>query len=618
VVDTGVTTRTSGSSLVLGYLPHVIGNNSMISDWLEAIGESITEFTKIRERKVRNQHWIDTTEGSNLDKIGLGLANIKRYGDDDEKYRYRIKSVMGFDGGGNLNTMTGMAQMEYNTGSWFAWHVLRKGIGDGLECNRFGRCFGESGRATLIEWLYQSGQTFGSSADRFNNNVEQFKALGVTYQGFGETLPSDLDYGNSDTGGWYYSSTGTELYPFTVSVSSTGISYIYGGSSIHVSFISTGDGTRITKIINPPFNLLESGHTTFNFWVAGNNPNLVFDKIRLFSSVYVGNINNGTTVVYETGHFTSWTGGTFKNEANWNDPASFTVSEGASTDVRVIPETGDHLKVVELYDNNNSASCKIQLDFPSDKSTGTVEFWYRITDGTQPCDIWDCYEGGTRRFILGVDSNNLQYYDGSWNNITTINDNEWYHLKITFRTATGTSFDGLNTNEWNLHVTSGGSFGINGITGATTTKYGGFPFSANGNNINKMIADTRSASYGYSMFFDAVDYDGNTGYYDGRNKNFDSGSVINWTTGISFGNDYLDYTKDESGNYFTGYSFPTTLQNFRVDLYNYDKTYTGSGFNSTSVSGVSFMFKGETGSSIDLYFDGLHFGKRYMSTGSNM
>ncbi|RLD10448.1 MAG: hypothetical protein DRI44_06135, partial [Chlamydiae bacterium] len=78
-------------------------------------------------------------------------------------------------------------------------------------------------------------------------------------------------------------------------------------------------------------------------------------------------------------------------------------------------------------------------------------------------------------------------------------------------------------------------------------------------------------------------------------------------------NNYLEYTKTEDGSVFgnisTGWSF------YKIDLLNFDFLLTGHGFNSQSVSGCVFIVYGNSGDTVNIHVDGIHFGKKYSHTG---
>ncbi|RLB68360.1 MAG: hypothetical protein DRH04_06865, partial [Deltaproteobacteria bacterium] len=289
-MSTNITQLTTGSTLILDYLPDSIARDGVIANYLVSIGETLTEFTKIRERKVRNQHWIDNAEGASLDRIGLGLANIKRFGDNDTQYRNRIKSVMSFDGGGNLNTLTGISNMEYNTGSWFQYNTLRYECNGGITVNTLGRCFGESGFATTFEFV-TGGIHDLKNVNRFNNEVNQFRALGTRYVGFGQCIPPSQDE-KTNTGGFYLydvKGEGGNFLPLTPSLV-TG-DQLFGNDYVKLSFQSvsyndTGD-MGIVALLNTgrTVNLLESGHTFFNFAMRSDSAGMTLRKVKLISSL---------------------------------------------------------------------------------------------------------------------------------------------------------------------------------------------------------------------------------------------------------------------------------------------------------------------------------------------
>ena len=283
MVSSGVTNRTTGSTLILGYLPTIINEYGIITDEMEAYGEEISKHIKIRDRRVRDQFWIDTVDGDNIDKIGLGLANIKRFEDNDTDYVRRIKSTLAFEGGGNVATLTGVSSMEQNTGSWFEWNVLRQECGDVI-CNRIGRCFGESGNATRIEFV--TGNYNIKYPGRFHQEVDQFRALGTMYGGFGECIPSNWNMvTGSYTGGWYLH--GSPLHNMTVTWD-TGFTLVGSTGSINCSFDSfsyAGTGEmNIVHAWNTTRDIMESGHTMFTAWLQCDTTGVYLKNIKLFTS----------------------------------------------------------------------------------------------------------------------------------------------------------------------------------------------------------------------------------------------------------------------------------------------------------------------------------------------
>lgn len=285
---TGTTVFTTGSDVVLSYLPTNLARDGTIAHILSAYGEALTGILKDLELHVWKNFYFDTARGTAIDKIGEGITNTTRESDDDVFYKQRIESIMEAEGGGTIKTLTGITMAQNDTGSWFAYNALRF-TEDGDYIEGMIAAFDETGWAMRFQYVVPSGYTFGTSRARFEQVINRFKALGSQWE-FGECLPSNCDEANDETGGWYVHSDG-ELHDLTPSYITTGECHAYGGGATMLAWTGFSyDETGLMSVVKTfasPFNIAESGNYILNAFACGNNTGLVFERARIFCSLTV-------------------------------------------------------------------------------------------------------------------------------------------------------------------------------------------------------------------------------------------------------------------------------------------------------------------------------------------
>jgi len=166
---------------------------------------------------------------------------------------------------------------------------------------------------------------------------------------------------------------------------------------------------------------------------------------------------------------------------------------GVDTTIQIISLLNGHRKVLELNDNDVGAEVIGQNTFDSTRLFGTIELFIRNTDTSLRTDIL-IRSGITNALqvaIAGNTANQLQYFDGIWNNIVSIIDNIWYHIRIDFECGAD-GYESLAPDTFHIYV--------NGI------KYSDLSFRNTVSTVNNLRLQTNVGNSGYFTYFDAIGY----------------------------------------------------------------------------------------------------------------
>lgn len=143
---------------------------------------------------------------------------------------------------------------------------------------------------------------------------------------------------------------------------------------------------------------------------------------------------------------------TFTSDANGAVPAGgWADLSGAGCSARVGASAGDHDKVLDLDDAH--AVNFANATYTDTQSSGTMEFWMRVTDITDVANLW-IYNGVTGLFAIKIDASQFQYIDNvGWTNLFVPVNDTWYRVRIDIE-CTGDAYLGLAQYEYNLYVYS--------------------------------------------------------------------------------------------------------------------------------------------------------------------
>ncbi len=192
---------------------------------------------------------------------------------------------------------------------------------------------------------------------------------------------------------------------------------------------------------------------------------------------------------------------------------------------QIMSGIGGHNKVLGLYDDGGGQSVIIQNFTVGVQSYGTVEFWMRNSDATDPNAIKLRYIDNTNigpafmmkddKWAYALDSGN---YDIA--GLPTPHDNVWYHLTVHFEARVAGGYQGLNQFEYEIIV--------NGLHSS-----GALPFRHN-TQVDQIVFFTGSTASNYYFYIDALGYSWHPRYNVGDNLNeglmlsFVNTTALNW------------------------------------------------------------------------------------------
>ncbi|MFX1390115.1 MAG: S8 family serine peptidase [Promethearchaeota archaeon] len=143
----------------------------------------------------------------------------------------------------------------------------------------------------------------------------------------------------------------------------------------------------------------------------------------------------------------------FENDDNYGAPEGWYLSEMAGCTAQVIESVGDHSKVLELYDSH-STNYVLAYQSISNDGYGSIEFWMRNSDVTYQNSL-QIYTGTNYALIFGIMQDKFKYWDGSWYEFGSPEDNTWYHITIDYESTTGgypEGYQGLSQYHWRLWI----------------------------------------------------------------------------------------------------------------------------------------------------------------------
>jgi hypothetical protein len=217
----------------------------------------------------------------------------------------------------------------------------------------------------------------------------------------------------------------------------------------------------------------------------------------------------------------------FEQDLEGEAPSWFDIVDTDGGSVEVISSLDDHYKVMELHDSTVDDCVNVTKALGAKPLFGTIEYWMRTDDANKTFSF---------NLVGGVDfvnlisirtwSSKLQFFNGTWNNITSIQDDTWVNIRIDFDGSI-LGFQGLIQYTWRISV--------DGIT------YGDFLY-LNDRGFTQYIKYYTDCTFGqsdYSYYIDAIGFSWNTYYSVGNNinpglfLNFEAPSNLTWI-GYSF------------------------------------------------------------------------------------
>lgn len=198
--------------------------------------------------------------------------------------------------------------------------------------------------------------------------------------------------------------------------------------------------------------------------------------------------------------------------------APFEFSTINNVQYRVIDEFAGHLKVLEMYDNNDLFNGSWSVKYGDGSSVnGSVEFWLRSTHISTDEDNFaiNLLQYGTVMMPIYIHDNGTWFYKNIFTdnqslipNIPRLSSNTWHHIRIDFECTPG-NYSELGEDQWRIIV--------DGISSPNLDlQFGSFP------NDDASYLDCLQITSGnpnnMSIYCDAIGYyDGSTNYGLGDN-----------------------------------------------------------------------------------------------------
>lgn len=174
---------------------------------------------------------------------------------------------------------------------------------------------------------------------------------------------------------------------------------------------------------------------------------------------------------------------------------------GTGCSVEIIQGIDGHNKVLKTHDTDSYTAQVIHY-FDTAQQYGTIEFWWRTSDSTHNTNFQPrSSDGSSILFRLRIDSDILEYYDGSWHTIISQwnVDNEWHHYRVDFERTSG-NYGGLSQNKWQVWVDG--------------SKYGSYNFES---NIDPSRLYLNNGDSENDVFYDSFGFSWDSGYNIGDN-----------------------------------------------------------------------------------------------------
>ncbi len=291
------------------------------------------------------------------------------------------------------------------------------------------------------------------------------------------------------------------------------------------------DGQNNRTILgNNTIPLMENGPHTIQLF---GNDTLGIEyrsEIRYFSIDYYPRIitpENKTYTEPMSGYYPATYG--FENDGDGDDPEGWTIEKEFDLYLGIVSEIAGHKKVVEIYDGDLLDPIYMMNNFGA-KDYGTIEFYIRTSDASQPSHVRVSSDDDTNLFIFGIIASKFQFWDGSWKDVgVDASNNTWYHIRIDFECTFG-QYQNLARWDWQIE--------IDGI------KYGDYNFNSNKKPAKLTLTTTISNTYNCYIHYDAIGYSWDPDYSIGDNKK--EGLLLSINTEIELG--WVAYSLDGQAN----------------------------------------------------------------------
>ncbi|MFX1237585.1 MAG: LamG-like jellyroll fold domain-containing protein, partial [Promethearchaeota archaeon] len=162
----------------------------------------------------------------------------------------------------------------------------------------------------------------------------------------------------------------------------------------------------------------------------------------------------------------------------------------------IVGEDTSHKKTLKISDYSSSNSINATNYF-SNQTSGTIEFWIKISNNTKTFEITMLSSSGQKSIYIILNSTTSQWawYDGAYHDVLACENDVWYHFKINFDCST-------DTYDWY----------INSILEVDDAD-----FENSASSINCLKITTWSSQTDYTIYLDALSYSWDSDYDVGDN-----------------------------------------------------------------------------------------------------
>lgn len=173
-----------------------------------------------------------------------------------------------------------------------------------------------------------------------------------------------------------------------------------------------------------------------------------------------------------------------------------TDSSDANCTATIIEEASSHKKVLQIHDNSGGGRVYLFSNISGAPTSGTVSFFIKTSDATKRTMFAILNELDQVSVLVGIDADEIYYYDGATHTVCPANDNTWYYITLIADCSTDT---------YDIWV---------GITKEVT----GAAFFNNGDSFGKLRILTEDVDSGYYTYFDAINCSWDPDYIPAGNR----------------------------------------------------------------------------------------------------
>ncbi len=159
----------------------------------------------------------------------------------------------------------------------------------------------------------------------------------------------------------------------------------------------------------------------------------------------------------------------------------------AKCEVENIEDLNGQNNTLKFIDNNSNGSTQLNIKFGDSQTNGYINFSFKISNkefNNFNINLTSHQNDKSVSIILKMDT--IYCFNGTkYQNITNIDNDVWYNLKILFET-TNNNYDGLDKYQWNLIIDG--------------TKYGQFNFIENITKIDEIKFTTGKNVYNHNSY----------------------------------------------------------------------------------------------------------------------